>query len=61
MKKKLEECCKCPYKLIFIDLNMPIMDGKRMMMRIKEDILTDQMKMYGKSLFVLTTAYLEED
>jgi CheY-like chemotaxis protein len=38
MKKKLKECCKCPYRLIFIDLNMPIMDGKQMMMRIKEDI-----------------------
>jgi CheY-like chemotaxis protein len=28
-------CCKAPYKLIFVDLNMPIMDGYKMMDAIK--------------------------
>ncbi len=39
MTSKLGKCCKTPYKLIFVDLNMPVMDGYKMMEIIKvEDI-----------------------
>jgi CheY-like chemotaxis protein len=35
MKKKLNKCCERPYKLIFIDMNMPIMDGVETLNEIK--------------------------
>ena len=31
MKKKLELCCKKPYRFIVVDLNMPHLDGVSMM------------------------------
>jgi CheY-like chemotaxis protein len=31
LKEKLNKCCMTPYKIIFVDMNMPIMDGPEMM------------------------------
>jgi CheY-like chemotaxis protein len=36
MKKKLHSCCGKPYKLIFVDLNMPVLSGFEMMQEIKD-------------------------
>ena len=27
LKNKLQKCCKNPYTLVFVDLNMPLMGG----------------------------------
>jgi DNA-binding response OmpR family regulator len=34
LKKKLITCCKEPYKLVIVDLNMPNLDGISMMHEI---------------------------
>jgi CheY-like chemotaxis protein len=28
MNQKLQQCCRQPYKVIFVDLNMPLMCGQ---------------------------------
>lgn len=31
MESKIQTCCKKPYPIVFVDLNMPIMGGIEMM------------------------------
>jgi CheY-like chemotaxis protein len=37
MRKKKTICCKQPYQLVIVDLNMPNLDGLGMMKQIKEE------------------------
>jgi CheY-like chemotaxis protein len=37
MRKKRNLCCKQPYKLVVVDLNMPNLDGLGMMEQLKEE------------------------
>jgi CheY-like chemotaxis protein len=37
VRKKRNLCCKQPYRLVVVDLNMPILDGLEMMAMLKEE------------------------
>ena len=37
MRKKRTACCKQPYKIVIIDLNMPNLDGIGMINQLKEE------------------------
>jgi len=41
MSEKLTKCCKQPYAVVIIDLNMPVLDGIEMIKQIKERIEDD--------------------
>ena len=49
MSQKINTCCKKPYKIIFVDLNMPIMNGIQMMKQVRQWIQQGPMKAYEHS------------
>jgi CheY-like chemotaxis protein len=62
MEQKLKSCCKKPYMLVFVDLNMPVMDGVKMLEYVKGNNMAfahankNFIKAYSKTSFVLNTA-----
>eukprot|EP00347_Sterkiella_histriomuscorum_P009997 403339079 len=61
IEKAALSCCKVPYKLILIDLNMPKMGGLQMIKNIRENIFNKgSLQCYKDSMFVLCTAENEE-
>ena len=62
LKAKLLTCCRQPYLVVFVDLNMPIMNGFEMMRALK-DIQKKEKKMleYEKTTFILATCQYEKD
>ena len=62
LKAKLLTCCRQPYLVVFVDLNMPNMNGFEMMRALK-DIQKKEKKMleYEKSVFILATCQYEKD
>jgi CheY-like chemotaxis protein len=68
MEQKLLKCCRTPYKLIFVDLNMPVMDGYTMMGAMMNGRIckstnseSDLQNAYSKSVFVLNTAGIDNN
>lgn len=59
LSEKLTTCCGEPYKLIFVDLNMPIMGGYDMMAEVQKLIKEGSLKGYADSVFVVCTAQSE--
>ena len=42
IQDKLQKCCKLPYKLVIVDLNMPKLDGIGMMEQLQQyDLMKD--------------------
>jgi len=60
MKDKLKQCCRQPYRIVIIDLNMPGMDGLEMMEKVQENIASGEFITYKDSWFILHTAQSEE-
>ena len=60
MKKKLELCCKKPYRFIVVDLNMPHLDGVSMMQKLAEHQENGQLLEYKSSLFIIATCQAQE-
>ncbi len=56
LRSKTEECCRSYYKLVFVDLNMPRMNGDVMMSEMIRLMEHDPaMSVYKTSVFVLST------
>ena len=60
MRKKLNLCCKKPYRFIVVDLNMPHLDGVSMMQKLAEFQEEGQLMEYKTSLFIIATCQAEE-
>lgn len=56
LKKKLCKCCCKPYRLVFVDLNMPLLGGYEMMKELKKLQQQGELLDYADTLFVVCTA-----
>ena len=57
MQEKLNKCCRKPYKLVLIDMNMPRMNGIQMMEKLQEMQARGEMTAYKQGVrWVLSTA-----
>lgn len=56
LRSKTEECCRRPYKLVFVDLHMPRMNGDAMMKELDQLMMNEpRMGVYRDSFFILQT------